>query len=141
MNNIELQRLLKGYPVKIRAADEVRVEKGRFIIANTDTKDGPGKHWVTFYFTARGPDEFFDSLGKTPEYYNVGFETLLQNPYWMNCSRLQDFGSDTCGLYCVYYVMCRYAGMTMKDLVYPFNVRELNINDMIVKTFVNNDIN
>ena len=51
------------------------------------------------YFTDRGPDEFFDSLGKTPEYYNVGFETLLQNPYWMNCSRLQDLGSDKCGLY------------------------------------------
>ena len=51
MNNTELQRLLKGYPVKTRAADEVRVEKGRFIIANTVTTDGPGKHWVTFYFT------------------------------------------------------------------------------------------
>ena len=77
MNNIELQRLLKGYPVKIRSADEVRVEKGRFIIANTDTKDGPGKHWVTFCFIDRGPDELFDSLGKTLEYYNVGFETLV----------------------------------------------------------------
>ena len=92
MKNIELQRLLKGYPVKIHAADELRVEKGRFIIANTDTKDGPGKHWVTFYFADRGPDDFFYSLGKTPEYYDVGFETLLQNSYWMNCSRLQDFG-------------------------------------------------
>ena len=129
MNNIELQRLLKGYHVKIRSADEVRVEKGRFIIPNTDTKDGPGKHWVTFYFADRTHDDVFDSLGKTPEYYDVGFETLLQNPYWMNCSRLQDFGSDTYGLYCMYYVMCRYAGMTMKDLVHPFNVRELNIND------------
>ena len=59
MNNIELQRLLKGYPVKIRSADEVRVEKGRFIIANTHTKDGPEKHWVTFYFTDQGPDKFF----------------------------------------------------------------------------------
>ena len=36
----------------------------------------------------------------------------------------------------MYYVMCRYAGMTMKDLVHPFNVRDLNINDIIVKTNV-----
>ena len=91
---------------------------GRFIIENTDTKDGPGKHLVTFYFTDRGPDKLFDSLGNTPEYYNVGFETLLQNPYLMNCSRLQDLGSDPCGLYCAYYLVCRYAGKTMKDLVH-----------------------
>ena len=82
---------------------------------------------------------FFNSLGKTPEYYNVGFESLLQTPYLMNCNRLQDFGSDTCGLYCVYYVMCRYAEMTIKDLVRPFNVRELNTNDMFVKLFMNNN--
>ena len=81
---------------------------------------------MTFYVADRGTDNFFDSLGKTLEYYNVGFETLLQNPYWMNCSRLQDFGSDTCGLDCGLYVMRRYAGITMKDLVHPFNVRELN---------------
>ena len=29
----------------------------------------------------------------------------------------------------------------MKDLVHQFNVRDLNINDMIVKTFVNNNSN
>ena len=81
MNNIELQRLLKVYPVKISSADEVRMEKDRFIIANMDTKDGPGKHWVTFNFADWGLDEVFDSLGKTPEYYKVGFETLLQNLY------------------------------------------------------------
>ena len=95
---------------------------GKFVIANTDTSDGPGKHWVTFFFINQGPYEFFDSLGKTPEFCNVGFETMLQTPYLMNCNCLQDFGSDTCGLYCVYYVMYRYAGMTMKDLIHPFNV-------------------
>ena len=88
---------------------------GKFVIANTDTSYGPGKHWVTFFFTNPGPYEFFDFLGKTPEYYNVGFETILQTFYLMNCNRLQSFVSDTCGLYCLYYVMCRYAGMTMKD--------------------------
>lgn len=107
------------------------------MITNTDTRNGPGKHWVVFYFTDRRPDEFFDSLGNTPEYYNVGFERVLQKHYLTMCDRLQDFGSNTCGLYCIYYVMCRYAGMTMKDLVKVFSVRDLEMNERFVRTFVN----
>lgn len=63
MNNLELERLLEGYPVQVCAADQLRANKGQFVITNTDTSDGPGKHWVTFYFPKRGPYEFFDSLG------------------------------------------------------------------------------
>lgn len=135
MNNLELQRILRGYPVRVCSADAIK--KDRFVIANTDARGGPGKHWVTFYFTDNGPDEFFDSLGKTPEYYNIGFERVLQEDYLTNCNRLQDFGSDTCGLYCIYYVMCRYAGMTLKDLVNVFSVSDLERNDQFVRAFVN----
>ena len=88
MNNLELQRILRGYPVIICSADDVKRE--RFVIANTDKRSGPGKHWVTFHFTDTGPDEFFDSLGKTPGYYN--FEGVLEKPYLTNQNRLQDFG-------------------------------------------------
>ena len=91
--------------------------------------------WVSFHFTDTGPDEFFDSLGKTPDYYN--FEGVLEKPYLTIQNRLQDFGSNTCGLYCIYYVLCRYAGMSMMDFVNVFSVRELELNDRLVRTFVN----
>lgn len=133
MNNLELQRILRCYPVRICSLDNVK--RDRFVIANTDVRGGPGKHWVTFYFTDDGPDEFFDSLGKTPRHYN--FELELHKPYLTNCNRLQDFGSDTCGLYCIYYVMCRYAGMTMSDIVKVFSVLDLKMNDRFVSAFVN----
>ena len=133
MNNLELEQMLKGYPVRICSADTIKME--RFVIANTDTRDGPGKHWVAFCFTDNGPDEVFDSLGKTPEYY--GFGHVLRKPYLTNCNRLQDMGSHTCGLYCIYYVMRRYTQMTMEDLVKGFSVGELEMNDKFVRTFVN----
>ena len=137
MNNLELQRILVGYPVIVCAADEVKVKRGQFVISNTDTKDGPGKHWVTFYFPTSGPDEFFDSLGHSPEHYDVDFQRILQRPYWMNCDQLQGSGSNACGLYCVYYVMCRNREMTMNDIVKPFNVRDRTLNDLYVTHFVN----
>ena len=75
-------------------------ERGRFVISNTDTSQGPGKHWVTFYFPKRGPYEFFDSLGNRPEDYGVGFEKILNKKYLMSFGQLQQATSNVCGLYC-----------------------------------------
>lgn len=133
MNNLQLQSILRGYPVRICSVDNVKKE--RFVIANTDKSGGPGKHWVAFYFNESGHDEFFDSLGNTAEYYNFGH--VLRKPYLRNRNRLQDFGSDTCGQYCIYYVVCRYVGMSLKDIVNTFSVRDLEMNDRFVRTFVN----
>ena len=137
MNNIQLRTLLNDYPVTVCAANQIRKRTGRFVISNTDTSKGLGKHWVTFYFPTDGPDEFFDSLGHTPEHYHVGFEQLLQNPYWMICDPIQDTNSDVCGLYCIYYVMNRYLKKTMKDIVAPFNVHNRAWNDKFVVEYVN----
>ena len=139
MNNFQLQELLEGYPVTICAADQIKRQNGRFVIANTDTSLGPGEHWVTFYFPKRGPDEFFDSLGNAPIDYEAGFERALTKPYWMICNRLQDSNSNTCGLYCLYYVMERYGGRTMEDIVKPFLIHTLKKNDNFVKEYVINN--
>ena len=135
MNSLELDHLLRRYPVTVCAADQIRIENGPFIIANTDNSDGKGKHWVTFYFNAYGFDDYFDSLGKPPEYY--GFRHFRQRRYWMNCDQIQDSNSIVCGLYCIYYVMNRCAGKTMKDIVEPFDINNRTKNDAFVVDFVN----
>ena len=78
MNSKQLHDILLGYPVTICTADQLNIERGRFVISNTDTSQGPGEHWVTFYFPKRGPLEYFDSLGHMPEDYGVGFEMILK---------------------------------------------------------------
>ena len=135
MNRLELEHILGRYPVTVCAADQITIKKGQFVIANTDNSSGKGKHWVAFYFNAYGPDDYFDSLGKLPEYY--GFQHVLQRRYWMNCDQIQDSKSDVCGLYCVYYVVNRYAGKTMKDMVEPFDINKRTMNDKCVVDFVN----
>ena len=137
MNNFELERSLKGYPVTVCAAEQLEIRRGRFVISNTDRLGGPGKHWVTFYFPHTGPDEFFDSLGKWPEDYNVNFEKALRRRYWINRSQIQDSDSDVCGLYCIYYVMERFAGKRMKDIVVPFDVKKRKQNDEFIVSYFN----
>ena len=135
MNKLELERILRRYPVTVCAANELEIQKGQFVISNTDTSEGRGKHWLTFYFNNNGPFEYFDSLGRPPEYY--GFQHLFQRPYLTNCDQIQDSNSSVCGQYCIYYIMCRYGGQTMQDIVLPFNVGDKSWNDDYVTTFVN----
>lgn len=135
MNNLEIERILRGFPVMVCAADQITIQHGRFVICNTDTSGGRGKHWVTFYFNVNGPYEFFDSLGKPPNYY--GFQHLLDRPYWMNCDQIQDSHSNVCGQYCIFYVMNSDAGKTMKNIVQPFNIHDRTMNDDYVVNFVN----
>ena len=59
MNNKQLQDMLLVYPVSICAADHLKVQRGRFIISNTDTSQGPGEHWVTYYLPKGGLCDFF----------------------------------------------------------------------------------
>ena len=110
-----------GYPVTICTADHLKVQKGRFVISNTDTSQGRVKHWVTFYFPECGSYEFFNSLGHMPEKFAVRFEKILNKKYLKNVGQLQQSTSNMCGLYCAYYVVNRHAGKTMKDILKDFN--------------------
>ena len=105
-----VNNILLRYPVYICSADQIKIQRGRFVISNTNTSQDPGKHWVTFSFPKRGHYEFFDSLGNRPEDYGVGFEKILNKKYLMSFGQLRQAASNVCGLYCAYYVMKRHSG-------------------------------
>ena len=134
MDSKQLNDILLGYPVFICSADQIKIQRGRFVISNTDTSQGPGKHWVTFYFPKRGPYEFLDSLGNRPEDYGVGFEKILNKKYLMSFGQLQQATSNVCGLYCAYYVMKRHQRKNMKDIEKDFNPRQKKRNDRLIVT-------
>lgn len=139
MNNFQISSLLEGYPVVICSANEVKYEKGMFVISNTMSSEDPGEHWVAFYFPKNGPNEFMDSMGNTPDYYDVGFEKVL-GTYLMTTDRIQNSKSDMCGLYCIYYVMRRHAGFSMKTLLSIFNTGNGQVNDWTLRDiFIDND--
>lgn len=112
------------------------IEKNKFYIVNTDASYNPGKHWVAI-FTSKIP-EFFDSLGQAPSHYDRRFECLMihQGPvYRYNSKRIQNYGSETCGQYCIYYVMQRSKGYSMEDIVNNFSGIDLYGNDKKVYRF------
>ncbi|VDI00131.1 Hypothetical predicted protein [Mytilus galloprovincialis] len=89
-------------------------------------------HWVAFHFPREGPVEFFDSLGRSPEYYLRRFRNVLiaTGPqYRFSTTQVQPGSSDTCGLYCVHFVKMRYRNISMEDIVKDFSSRDLMSND------------
>ena len=109
-------------------------------VVNTDSCGKRGKHWTVIYFPKEGrPCEFFDSLGRAPEYYHRRFRNVLlangpQYQYIVN--RLQALTSDVCGQYCIYFVKESSLGRTMKDICHDFRVNEYKQNDAFVSHFV-----
>jgi hypothetical protein len=81
MNAKQLTHFLekRGLDVAVVSADEIPgrpIWKPAGFIVNTDLSSGPGKHWVCFYFPKKGPAEFFDSLGHSPEFYHSLFRSF-----------------------------------------------------------------
>ena len=110
----------------------------KFLIVNSDVHSGPGQHWLALYIPAQGPSEFFDSLGHSPKQYLASFEQFLINhspQYIYSNKRLQNYGSDTCGLFVLYYVILRCRGYTMQDIVNNFSTN-LAQNDILTLHFV-----
>ena len=111
----------------------------KFIVLNTDESDGRGLHWVAVYVPHSGPLEFFDSLGRGPETYHGYFKDWLVSSgrsYVRNEWRYQDYGTGTCGEFCVYYGIKRLRGETMRQIVQTFDPRNLYYNELIVTDFV-----
>ena len=125
MNSVELKRYMTIDQCidsfEICSADQLPeriVHRPCYYIVNTAKVGKRGKHcnWVTFYFPFKGPNEFFDSEGKTPDFYSQDFVTSLEENYLFNTIPLQG-GSPACGHYCLYYVTHRCRGITMYRIV------------------------
>ena len=92
---------------------------------------------MAFYFSKRGRYEFFDSLGRRPEEYGVGFEKILNKKYIMNDKQLQHNMSNLCGLYCIYYIKKRSRGGSLKKIVSEFSPHRKKQNDHILLAKLN----
>ena len=90
---------------------------------------------MAFYFLKRGPFNFFDSLGHMPDYYNAGFEKILNKKYLKNVGQLQQSTYYVCGLYCAYYVIKRHERKTMISILKDFNLQQKKCNfDALIVT-------
>ena len=107
-------------------------------IANVDTSDKPGSHWVAFYFTKEQEGEFFDSYGSSPNKYSGTFTTFLKNnsnQRIFNTTTSQSIYSKVCRHYCLYFALYRSRQISTSTIVRCFSKNERK-NDSLVKRFM-----
>ena len=107
-------------------------------IANVDTSEKPGSHWVAFYFNKDREGEFFDSYGLPPSNYAGTFTRFLNNnsKEWnFNSMTLQSTKSKVCGHYCLYYALFRCRNISLSTIVHRFSSNKSR-NDFLVRRFI-----
>lgn len=137
--------LLSKQVIGVFAADEIPKIVSSFPAAwiiNTDRKTKPGKHWVTFYISSKRDGEFFDSYGRKPSFYSDRFHDFFINSginLKYNGKQLQNNDSETCGYYCIYYLVNRCRGLQMGDIIHNFSnnhrTNDLFVYDVVREAF------
>lgn len=146
MNTLQLEKALgenaltKNIFLGVFTSDILPAKLNKYpaaFIANVDSSDEPGSHWLAFYLPHKYGLEFFDSYGHTPDAFGQDivdyvsqFDDVIFNP-----QPVQSNVTAVCGHYCIYYIYSRCRGYTMKDIVSSFVTKHMN-NDVKVYNYV-----
>ena len=106
-------------------------------ISNTDSHNGKGSHWNTWFVT-KDLIYFFDSFGRKPTdtmFPNCYRNFVKNRKYRYNPKIIQGLFSDTCGQFCIYVLHFQCLGYDWKDIMSSFS-DNLHANDLKVKKFV-----
>lgn len=104
------------------------------LVANTDTSNEPGFHWVALFYRNPETFEFYDTFAQDPLQYSFSPSTLPTNVI-CNHRRLQGLDSTVCGQHCIYFLYHRSLGFSMLEIVKRFSVSNQRGNDLFVAKF------
>ena len=147
MNKDTIHKLLKRHPetkkifVRVCSSDTLPLRARRkrpcAYVCNTAKANHPGEHWVCFYFDRGGAlPEFMDTYGRTP--LTASFKRFLgKKGFKRNGCALQNLMSTVCGQYCLYYILMRCRGHSMKSILCKFAYSDTLDNDRRVNREVN----
>ncbi len=118
------------------------IKRNSFLICNTDTSNGLGKHWLCFSKTSSNCIECFDSLGINEHKKDLlntycKFKNALKIEF--NETQFQDSNSSTCGLFVIYFAIQRFHNLDLEfdELLEEIFVLKTEKNEIRVKTFLN----
>ena len=111
-----------------------------FLIANTDASHLPGTHWIVLAKKKNNRAYFFDSYGLSPMHYNAN-EWARFGEYRRSQRNLQQFTSDVCGDYCLYFCKCfsRLRRNTPEIIFRHFDEHDTRANDETVFEVVHSE--
>lgn len=143
MNTFQLENLATSCPeigpkfLGVFPSDQLPnvVPRPSSLIANLDSSQQEGSHWVSLYFPIHGQAEYMDSYGMTA---SAPFRNLLGPVYRTNTVFIQSPFTAVCGQYCLYFLLQRNRLPSMDDVLAVFDRDNHLYNDVLVNRFVEN---
>lgn len=142
MNSRQIENLLKNVSVTknkflgVFPSDKIPKSKKypHCMVINTMREGTRGEHWIACFIPNSTTVEYFDSFGETP---NDDISTYLNTfkHVKINKNQIQFPSADTCGHYCVYFIVSRCSGSSycnVMDTLYQTR----SLADWLVKGFV-----
>ena len=121
MNSLQIQKILSKFKnfLGIYARDELpyKVKYPSFFIFNTDNRSEPGEHWLAIFIDENKNAEFFDSYGNHPRYFRLEkYLDKIGRSWTYNDKIIQDYFSQLCGHYCIYFIIQKLKGKTLEEI-------------------------
>ena len=118
-----LEPIFKGVFASDQLPKEKDIQTRSANIANVDTHDKEGSHWLSI-FVEKDQCEVFDSYGLPLHWYKPSpFVTWVFKHYQdirSNVEQLQATDSNTCGHYALFFLFARARGKSTESFVQPF---------------------
>lgn len=136
---VDLLTDLKPFFRGIFASNSLPFRVTRFpsaVVCNTDPLEEKGSHWIAFWFRNGTECEFYDSLGRLPEYYDIRLRDFIDINSFVcmyNNVQVQPDSTSTCGFHVLYYLYRRAQGFSMQNTLEHLNRIE---SDDFVRKFV-----
>ena len=114
-----------------------KIKRPCSIICNTDSSDQSGTHWVALFLPKIGKIEYFDSFGMKPMNDEI-YKFILMNggQYIHNDKQIQSNNSDTCGKFCIFFILFRTRNLKYRDFINLFTNDKI-YNEKFVKYLFN----
>ena len=148
MDNSTIERLLRNHPITrkrfggVFARDTLptttetkKKNSDCFYVVNLDSRNEPGSHWVVLHTCGgRHQSEYFDSYGWPPQ--KKEFIKFMKDKYIHSVKELQHPFSTVCGQWCMFFILLRCRGKSMREIINLFTCKNKIANDLMVNAAV-----
>jgi hypothetical protein len=133
---IDQDCMMRRYVAGVYASDELP-EIGHYPfggILNTAPSSKSGQHWIAFFFTHDRKGLYFNSSGNAPTTQFQDFMEKYSEEVIYNSEQLQADTTNTCGLYCLYFLFLACRGKLMHEILSNFE-KNILFNEQMVYNF------
>jgi len=116
------------------------IKVNHFLICNTSPSTASTGHWYALFRPSSGAIEYFDSLGVDQlkvNQLNSHLKIRSLKEIEFNETPVQDSTSDTCGHFCLYYIVQRLHNLdySFDELINEIFSSKISLNERIVTEF------